>query len=52
MFSPHLKVVVMSEDVLHTFPIDEMLDQFFRDNEIRLSCLVLSAKGKQEKLSS
>lgn len=46
MFSPHLKVVVMSEDVLHTFPIDEMLDQFFRDNEIRLSCLVLSAKGE------
>nr|WGD69002.1 Ger(x)C family spore germination protein [Bacillus subtilis] len=46
VFSPHLKVVVMSEDVLHTFPIDEMLDQFFRDNEIRLSCLVLSAKGE------
>ncbi|MFT4400790.1 Ger(x)C family spore germination protein [Bacillus sp. SW14] len=46
VFSPHLKVVVMSEDVLRTYPIDKMLDQFFRDNEIRLSCLVLSAKGK------
>ncbi|MCY8071929.1 Ger(x)C family spore germination protein [Bacillus inaquosorum] len=46
VFSPHLKVVVMSEDVLRTYPIDKMLDQFFRDNEIRLSCLVLSAKGE------
>ncbi|MCO4850672.1 Ger(x)C family spore germination protein [Bacillus vallismortis] len=46
VFSPHLKAVVMSEDVLRTYPIDKMLDQFLRDNEIRLSCLVLSAKGK------
>ncbi|MCY8534373.1 Ger(x)C family spore germination protein [Bacillus vallismortis] len=46
VFSPHLKVVVMSEDVLRTYPMDKMLDQFVRDNEIRLSCLVLSAKGK------
>lgn len=46
VYSPHLKVVAMSEDVLRTYPIDKMLDQFFRDNEIRLSCLVLSAKGE------
>ncbi len=46
MFSPHLKVVVLSEDVLRTYSIGKMLDQFFRDNEIRLSCLVLSAKGE------
>lgn len=38
----HLYLYMLFEPL----PIDELLDQFFRDNEIRLSSLVLSAKGE------
>lgn len=46
MFSPHLKVIVISADLARTYRLDQLLDQYLRDNEIRLSCLVLISKGR------
>ncbi|GAA3330990.1 hypothetical protein GCM10020331_085720 [Ectobacillus funiculus] len=46
MFSPHLKVIVISADLARTYGLDQLLDQYLRDNEIRLSCLVLISNGR------
>jgi spore germination protein len=49
MFSPHLKVIVIGEDLASKHSLEQLLDQFFRDNEIRPSCLVLISKGQASK---
>ncbi|MFP3121929.1 Ger(x)C family spore germination protein [Ectobacillus funiculus] len=49
MFSPHLKVIVISADLARTYSLHQLLDQYLRDNEIRLSCLVLISKGQASK---
>lgn len=46
MFSPHLKVIVISEDLVRKYSLEQLVDQFFRDNEVRPSCLVLISKGR------
>ncbi|QGQ45792.1 Ger(x)C family spore germination protein [Metabacillus sediminilitoris] len=46
MFSPHLKVIVISEDLVRKYSLEQLLDQFLRDNEIRPSCLVVISKGR------
>lgn len=46
MFSPHLKVIVISEDLVRKYRLEQLLDQFLRDNEIRPSCLVFISKGQ------
>lgn len=45
MFSPHLKVIIISAGLARTYSLEQLLDQYFRDNEIRLSCLVLISNG-------
>ncbi|MGM0875149.1 MAG: Ger(x)C family spore germination protein [Bacillota bacterium] len=45
MFSPHLKVIVISEGLVRKYSLEQLLDQFLRDNEIRPSCLVFISKG-------
>ncbi|BAH41265.1 putative spore germination protein [Brevibacillus brevis NBRC 100599] len=45
LFSPHLKVIVISEALLHTHRLESLLDLFLRDNEIRPSCLLLVSNG-------
>jgi spore germination protein len=49
MFSPHLKVIVIGEDLARKHSLEQLLDQFLRDNEIRPSCLVLISKGQASK---
>lgn len=49
MFSPHLKVIVIGEDLASKHSLEQLLDQFLRDNEIRPSCLVLISKGQASK---
>jgi spore germination protein len=46
IFSQHLKVIVISEDLLKKYRLEQLLDQFLRDNEIRPSCLVFISKGQ------
>lgn len=46
MIGYHLKVIVISEDLLSMYSIEEMLDIFLRDSAIRPSCLVLISKGR------
>lgn len=47
VFSSHLKVIVIAADLLHTYSLKELLDQALRDNEIRLSTLVLEQEEEQ-----
>lgn len=46
MFSPHLKVIVINSDLARSYSLEQLLDQFLRDNEIRPSCLVFISKGQ------
>ncbi|MGG0836761.1 Ger(x)C family spore germination protein [Bacillus paralicheniformis] len=46
VFSSHLKVIVIAADLLRTYSLKELLDQSLRDNEIRLSTLVLITRGR------
>jgi spore germination protein len=46
VFMPHLKVLVVSEEILKTLSLDEILDFHFRDNEVRLSTLAFVSSGK------
>ncbi|MCY7849125.1 Ger(x)C family spore germination protein [Bacillus haynesii] len=46
IFSSHLKVIVIAADLLRTYSLKELLDQSLRDNEIRLSTLVLITRGR------
>lgn len=42
----HTKVIVIGEDIARRYGLDQLFDLFFRDNEMRPSCLVLISKGK------
>ncbi|MEO3946760.1 Ger(x)C family spore germination protein [Gorillibacterium sp. CAU 1737] len=42
----HLKVIVLSTDLLKKYAIDQLLDFTLRDNDIRPSCLVFLARGQ------
>lgn len=46
MFSPHLKVIVISAKLARTYSLEQLLDQYLRDNEIRLSCLVFISNSR------
>lgn len=41
----HLKVIVINEKLSRKYSMNELLDFFLRDNDIRPSCLVLISKG-------
>lgn len=45
LFSSHLKVIVISEDLIRKYSLEQLLNQFLRDSEIRPSCLVFISKG-------
>ncbi|MGR5881614.1 Ger(x)C family spore germination protein [Bacillus cereus] len=45
MFSPHLKNIVISDSLVRTFSLEQLLEQYLRDNEVRLSCMLLISKG-------
>lgn len=42
----HLKVIVISSELARKYKLEQLLDFFLRDNNIRPSCLVLISKGK------
>ncbi|WP_342601828.1 Ger(x)C family spore germination protein [Peribacillus sp. FSL E2-0159] len=42
----HMKVIVIGEDLARSFNLEQLLDQVFRDNDIRPSCIVLFSKGR------
>ncbi|QRG66603.1 Ger(x)C family spore germination protein [Brevibacillus choshinensis] len=46
IYSPHLKVIVISEALAQSYRLDHLLDQYLRDNEIRPSCLIFISKDK------
>jgi spore germination protein len=46
MFSPHLKLIVINSNLVRKYSLEQLLDQFFRDNEVRPSCLVFISKGR------
>ncbi|KOS27055.1 spore gernimation protein GerA [Bacillus anthracis] len=45
MFSPHLKNIVISDSLVRTYSLEQLLEQYLRDNEVRLSCMILISKG-------
>ncbi|MGR5921904.1 Ger(x)C family spore germination protein [Bacillus paranthracis] len=45
MFSPHLKNIVISDNLVRTYSLEQLLEQYLRDNEVRLSCMLLISKG-------
>ncbi|MGG4526004.1 Ger(x)C family spore germination protein, partial [Aneurinibacillus migulanus] len=49
LFGQHLKVIVMGEELVRTYSLEQLLDQYLRDNQIRPSCLVLISKGRASK---
>ncbi|WP_044642704.1 Ger(x)C family spore germination protein [Risungbinella massiliensis] len=46
LLSQHLKVIVLGEDLVRTYSMEQILDQYFRDNKVRPSCLVFISKGR------
>lgn len=46
LFGYHLKVIILSEELVSTYSLDELLDSYLRDDDIRPSCLVLISKNK------
>ncbi|WP_058303202.1 Ger(x)C family spore germination protein [Gorillibacterium timonense] len=46
----HLKVIIIGDQLAHTRKISELTDMFSRDNDIRLSTLVLISKGQAKKV--
>lgn len=40
MFSPHLKNIVISDSLVRTYSLEQLLEQYLRDNEVRLSCMI------------
>ncbi|MGW9103323.1 Ger(x)C family spore germination protein [Priestia megaterium] len=44
--SSHLKVMVISGAVAHSYSLEQLVDQSLRDNDLRPSCLVLISKGR------
>ncbi|MGS2750166.1 Ger(x)C family spore germination protein [Bacillus zanthoxyli] len=45
MFSAHLKNIVISDSLVRTYSLEQLLEQYLRDNEVRLSCMILISKG-------
>ncbi|MFD6207464.1 Ger(x)C family spore germination protein [Peribacillus sp. NPDC060253] len=45
----HMKVVVISESLAKSYKLEQLLDQNFRESEVRPSCLVLISKGRASK---
>jgi len=45
----HMKVVVIGEDLAKSYRLEQLLDQNFRESEVRPSCLVLISKGRASK---
>ncbi|HHT7227423.1 TPA: Ger(x)C family spore germination protein [Bacillus cereus] len=46
MFSAHLKNIVISDSLVRTYSLEQLLEQYLRDNEVRLSCMILISKGR------
>ncbi|WP_071459633.1 Ger(x)C family spore germination protein [Bacillus massilinigeriensis] len=46
----HTKVIVVSGDLLKDTSMRKLLDLFLRDNEMRLSCIVLVTKGSAKEV--
>ncbi|WP_309411785.1 Ger(x)C family spore germination protein [Bacillus cereus] len=46
LFSAHFKSIVISDSLVRTYSLRDLLDHFLRDEELRLSCIVLISKGK------
>lgn len=46
IFGPHLKVIVISKNLVRKYRLEQLVDQQLRDNEIRPSCLVFISKGR------
>ncbi|USK57744.1 Ger(x)C family spore germination protein (plasmid) [Cytobacillus solani] len=42
----HLKVIIISEELLRMYSMGDLLDSYLRDNDIRPSCLVLISKNR------
>ncbi|WP_342603893.1 Ger(x)C family spore germination protein [Peribacillus sp. FSL E2-0159] len=45
----HMKVVVIGEDLAKSYRLEQLLDQNFRESEVRPSCLVFISKGRASK---
>ncbi|PEN84864.1 spore gernimation protein GerC [Bacillus cereus] len=46
LFSAHLKSIVISDDLVRTYSLRDLVDHFLRDNELRLSSILFISKGK------
>ncbi|OIK07653.1 spore gernimation protein GerC [Bacillus sp. MUM 116] len=42
----HMKVIVIGEELARSFSLQELFDQYLRDNDFRPSCLMLVSKGR------
>ncbi|MDQ0247368.1 spore germination protein [Bacillus fengqiuensis] len=49
MFGHHLKVMVISENLIRAYSLEQLLEIYFRDNDIRPSCLAFISKGRASK---
>ncbi|HWO98430.1 MAG TPA: Ger(x)C family spore germination protein [Bacillus sp. (in: firmicutes)] len=49
MFGHHLKVMVIGEELVRAYSLEQLLEVYFRDNDIRPSCLVFISKGRASK---
>ncbi|OAS82970.1 MULTISPECIES: Ger(x)C family spore germination protein [Metabacillus] len=45
----HLKVIVINEELVRSYSLEQLLDFPLRDNDFRPSCLVLISKGQASK---
>ena len=42
---PTFKNIVISDNLVRTYSLEQLLEQYLRDNEVRLSCMLLISKG-------
>ena len=42
---PTFKNIVISDSLVRTYSLEQLLEQYLRDNEVRLSCMILISKG-------
>ncbi|USL45583.1 Ger(x)C family spore germination protein [Priestia megaterium] len=42
----HMKVIVIGEELAQSYNLEQLLDQYLRDNDFRPSCLVFVSKGR------
>ena len=45
---PTFKNIVISDSLVRTYSLEQLLEQYLRDNEVRLSCMLLISKGLAE----